>query len=440
MNPVLWQAQKVRPEHPIILAPCIDLSKPCQTFSTNRALPHGANLLLFRCCILILYLQMFTQFFNWRIGLAAIAIAIVSGSIFYSNYLAKKIAAEERLKIEQWVEAVKDISDSTVSPTNLSGKILVENNKDIPIIAVNEKDSIFESNNLDSLRIKNEPGYLGKKLKEFKLLHPPVSWTNPVNSLQKNRLYYGESALLKEVRYYPLIQLFIVALFIIITLIAINTRNKSTQNQVWAGMAKETAHQLGTPLSSLQGWVELLKDQPGNEKIAIEMIKDVDRLKLVSDRFGKIGSTPQLEEMNVIEQVETMMAYIKRRSTDKVSFAIDSFGATVILAKINAPLFDWVIENLLKNALDAMEGKGTINVSIKKETAEVLIDVTDTGKGISKQNIANIFKPGFTTKKRGWGLGLSLSKRIIEQYHKGELFVKNSESGKGTTFRVVLKK
>jgi signal transduction histidine kinase len=383
---------------------------------------------------------MFTQFFNWRTGLAAIAIAIVSGSIFYSNYLAKKIAAEERLKIEQWVEAVKDISDSTVSPTNLSGKILVENNKDIPMIAVNEKDSIFESNNLDSLRIKNEPGYLGKKLKEFKLLHPPVSWTNPVNSLQKNRLYYGESALLKEVRYYPLIQLFIVALFIIITLITISTRNKSTQNQVWAGMAKETAHQLGTPLSSLQGWVELLKDQPGNEKIAIEMIKDVDRLKLVSDRFGKIGSTPQLEEMNVIEQVETMMAYIKRRSTDKVSFAIDSFGETVIRAKMNAPLFDWVIENLLKNALDAMEGKGTIIVSIKKETAQVLIDVTDTGKGISKQNITRVFKPGFTTKKRGWGLGLSLSKRIIEQYHQGELFVKNSESGKGTTFRVILKK
>jgi signal transduction histidine kinase len=425
---------------PIISAPGIDLSKPGLTFGTDRVLACGANLLLFRCCILILYLQMFTQFFNWRTGLAIIAIAIVSGTIFYSNYLAKKIAAEERLKIEQWVEAVKDISDSTVSSTNLSGKILVENNKDIPMIAVNEKDSIFESNNLDSLRIKNEPAYLGKKLKEFKMLHPPVSWTNPVNSLQKNRLYYGESALLKEVRYYPLIQLFIVALFIIITLIAINTRNKSTQNQVWAGMAKETAHQLGTPLSSLQGWVELLKDQPGNEKIAIEMIKDVDRLKLVSDRFGKIGSTPQLEEMNVIEQVETMMAYIKRRSTDKVSFAIDSFGETAILAKINAPLFDWVIENLLKNALDAMEGKGTIRVGIKKETAQVLIDVTDTGKGISKQNIAHVFKPGFTTKKRGWGLGLSLSKRIIEQYHQGELFVKNSESGKGTTFRVILKK
>ena len=383
---------------------------------------------------------MFTQFFNWRTGLAVISIAIVSGTVFYSNYLAKKIAVEERQKIEQWVEAVKDISNPNVSPTNLSGKILIENNKDIPMIAVNEKDSIFESNNLDSIRIKSDAAYLRNKLKEFKALHTPISWVNPVDSLQTNRLYYGESSLLKEVRYYPLIQLFIVALFIIITLIAITTRNKSTQNQVWAGMAKETAHQLGTPLSSLQGWVELLKEQPGNEKIATEMIKDVDRLKLVSDRFGKIGSTPQLEEMNVIEQVESMVAYIKRRSPDKVSFGINSFGEIAIMAKINAPLFDWVIENLLKNALDAMEGKGGISVIIKKEAMQVLIDVTDTGKGISKQNIAKVFKPGFTTKKRGWGLGLSLSKRIIEQYHKGELFVKNSETGKGTTFRIVLKK
>jgi signal transduction histidine kinase len=409
---------------------------PGVTFGADPV-ADGANLLLFGCCFLILYLQMFSQLFNWRSGLALIAIAIVTGTIFYSNYLAKKIAADERLKIEQWVEAVKDISNSAATPTNLSGKILVENNKDI---AVNEKDSIFEGNNLDSFKIKNDAGYLAHTLKEFKALHPPVSWTNPVDSLQKNRLYYGESALLKEMRYFPLVQLFIVALFIIITLIAISTRNKSTQNQVWAGMAKETAHQLGTPLSSLQGWVELLKDQPGNEKIATEMSKDVDRLKLVSDRFGKIGSTPQLEEMNVLEQVETMMAYIKRRAPDKVNFSINSFGETFIPAKINAPLFDWVIENLLKNALDAMDGKGAISIALKKETTQVVIDVTDTGKGISKQNIPNVFKPGFTTKKRGWGLGLSLSKRIIEQYHRGELFVKNSETGKGTTFRIVLKK
>ena len=193
---------------------------------------------------------MFTQFFNWRTGLAVIAIAIVSGTVFYSNYLSKKIASEERQKIEQWVEAVKDISNTNASPTNLSGKILIENNKDIPMIAVNENDSIFESYNLDSFSIKNDTSYLRNKLKEFKMLNPPINWINPIDSLQTNSLYYGKSSLLKEVRYYPLIQLLIVALFIIITLITITTRNKSTENQVWAGMAKEAAHQLGTPLSS----------------------------------------------------------------------------------------------------------------------------------------------------------------------------------------------
>jgi signal transduction histidine kinase len=246
--------------------------------------------------------------------------------------------------------------------------------------------------------------------------------------------------LLQEVRYYPIIQLLIVALFIIITLIAISTRNKSTQNQVWAGMAKETAHQLGTPLSSLQGWVEILKDNPDCEKIVKEMSKDIDRLKLVSDRFGKIGSSAQLEEIDIVEQINQMVAYIKRRATEKVSFSVNTNGEDEIVAMINGPLFDWVIENLLKNALDAMEGKGSISVNIKNAPTQVTVDVSDTGKGISKQNIAKVFKPGFTTKKRGWGLGLSLSKRIIEQYHKGELFVKASEVGKGTTFRIVLKK
>jgi signal transduction histidine kinase len=232
----------------------------------------------------------------------------------------------------------------------------------------------------------------------------------------------------------------VVALFIIVTLIAIQTKNKSTQNQVWAGMAKETAHQLGTPISSLEGWVEMLRESPGNEKISIEMSKDVERLKLVSDRFGKIGSTPKLEPHDIIFQVEKMVNYIKRRSTDKVNFVIHDFGQQDVTAMINVPLFDWVIENLLKNALDAMDGHGSITVSIKAETTQVIIDVTDSGKGISKKNIPMVFKPGFTTKKRGWGLGLSLSKRIIEQYHKGELFVKSSEINKGTTFRIVLKK
>jgi signal transduction histidine kinase len=237
-----------------------------------------------------------------------------------------------------------------------------------------------------------------------------------------------------------LIQLFIVALFIFITLTTIATRNKSTQNQVWAGMAKETAHQLGTPISSLEGWVEMLKDDKQNEKIAVEMSKDVERLKLVSDRFGKIGSTPKLEPILISSQIENMVLYIKRRASDKVIFKLDNHHNDTLLAQINAPLFDWVIENLLKNALDAMEGAGTISIDIQDEIHKIKIDISDTGKGISKKNLQNIFKPGFTTKKRGWGLGLSLCKRIIEQYHKGSLFVKSSELGKGTTFRIILKK
>jgi signal transduction histidine kinase len=383
---------------------------------------------------------MFNSFLNWRTVLAIIAIAIVTGTVFYSNHLAKKIASEEKIKIEQWVDASKDVAAANTTELNLAIRILTENSKDIPMILVTEKDSIMDHRNLDSAKIAEDNSYLIDKLEEFKKLNEPIEWKNPLDSLQTNRVFYGESVLLKQVRYYPIVQLFIVALFIIITLIAISTRNKSTQNQVWAGMAKETAHQLGTPLTSLQGWVEMLKETPGMEKIVPEMSKDVERLRLVSDRFGKIGSTPQLELNDIVVQVENMVNYIKRRSTDKVSFSINTHGETEIKAMINGPLFDWVIEKLLKNGLDAMEGKGDLAVTLKSETAQVIVDVTDSGKGIIKKNISKVFKPGFTTKKRGWGLGLTLCKRIIEQYHKGELFVKNSEPGKGTTFRIILRK
>jgi len=214
---------------------------------------------------------------------------------------------------------------------------------------------------------------------------------------------------------------------------------RSVQNQVWAGMAKETAHQLGTPVSSLQGWVEMLKQNPDNSKIVTELEKDVNRLQLVSDRFGKIGSSPQLEKHDIISQVTTMMDYMKKRAPGKVNFSINT-NEKEIFARISPPLFDWVIENLLKNSLDAMEGTGDIKINIEDLPDKVNIDLKDTGKGIPLSMQQKVFKPGFTTKKRGWGLGLSLSKRIIEQYHKGEIFVKNSEPGKGTTFRIVLKK
>jgi signal transduction histidine kinase len=232
-----------------------------------------------------------------------------------------------------------------------------------------------------------------------------------------------------------------VAIFIFFTIYSITIRNTATQNQLWAGMAKETAHQLGTPVSSLEGWVEMLKESNTDPKTVQEIQKDVDRLKLVSDRFGKIGSKPNLEERDLIGQIRAMVEYIRKRATGKVQFNLQApRDRELLIARISGPLFDWVIENLLKNALDAIEGKGEITVTIRDQEKDIQIDVTDTGKGISAVNIQKVFKPGFTTKKRGWGLGLSLSKRIIEQYHKGQLFVKQSELGKGTTFRIVLRK
>lgn len=384
---------------------------------------------------------MFNQVFNWRSVLGLIAIAIVTGTIFYSNYLSKKIAHDEREKVDVWVQSLKTRATVTEQAAIDLTNTIASHNTDIPIIETDESDNPSgEGLNLDTTAIKKDSSYLRKKVTEFKQLNDPVVVELSKQPLIVNKYYYGKSKLQSEVSYYPIIQLFIVALFIIIVLITISTRNKSTQNLVWAGMAKEAAHQLGTPLSSLQGWIELLKENEGNEKLIAEMSKDVERLKLVSDRFGKIGSTPQLEAMNIIPHVENMVDYIRKRSPQKVKFNVNNYGASSATAMINAALFDWVIENLLKNALDAMEGRGIIAVDIKNETSAVLIDVSDTGKGISKKNIARIFKPGFTTKKRGWGLGLTLCKRIIEQYHKGELFVKNSEPGRGTTFRIVLRK
>ena len=275
---------------------------------------------------------------------------------------------------------------------------------------------------------------------EFKKLHSPIVLPISEKPYIANRYYYGESDLQKQVRYYPIIQLIILFLFIVIAIIAQRSRYQNTQNQVWAGLAKETAHQLGTPVTSLEGWIEVLRDISGTEKILPEVEKDVSRLKLISDRFGKIGSIPKLEEKNMVEQIGSMIDYIKKRASDKVTFSLNANGETNVPCMISPPLFDWVIENLLKNALDAMEGKGRIDINIYDEAASVIIDVKDTGKGISKLNVPNVFKPGFTTKKRGWGLGLTLTRRIVEQYHRGHIFVKSSETGKGTTFRIVLNK
>ena len=368
------------------------------------------------------------------------ALLIIGGTVFYSRYLAKKIEREEHQRIEEWVQATKLTAgaDSQTDALNLS-TLIITNNEDIPLILTTEGDTIIDSRNLDSTEIKADINYVGKQLAVFKQMHDPVLLQISQQPVTTYKVYYGNSDLLNEVQYYPIVQLVIVALFIIISLALIFTQNKSTQNQVWAGMAKETAHQMGTPLTSLHGWVELLKDMPGNEKLVVEMEKDVDRLKLVSDRFGKIGSAPQLVETNLTEQIRQMQEYMRRRASGRVEITFDK-PAEDVMALISPPLFDWVLENLMKNALDAMEGKGKLAITLSETTSSSIVDVADSGKGIPAANIKKVFNPGFTTKKRGWGLGLTLCKRIMEQYHRGQLFVKSSEPGKGTTFRIVINK
>jgi signal transduction histidine kinase len=384
---------------------------------------------------------MFQQIINWRLLLALIGIGIVTSTIFYSQYVARKIALEERNRVIAFGQSLKmkAISDNP-DIINFTNQIAVEND-DIPIIETDDKNNPTGTYaNLDSLIIAKDSNYLRKMVQRFANSNEPVPVEVTKEPQVTLKYFYGPSKLQAEVRYYPLVQLVIVGLFIIITILALRSSYRSVQNQVWAGMAKETAHQLGTPVTSLQGWVEMLRQNHSNEKIVTELEKDVGRLELITDRFGKIGSTPQLETRDIKSQIAAMVDYMKKRAPGKVNFSVNTGNEKEVLANISPPLFDWVIENLLKNSLDAMEGVGDIKINIENLPDKVNIDLKDTGKGIPLAMQRKVFKPGFTTKKRGWGLGLSLSKRIIEQYHKGEIFVKNSEPGKGTTFRIVLKK
>lgn len=383
---------------------------------------------------------MIKHLFNWKSWLFLIAIIIVSGTIVYSQYVAKQIAIEERKNVEAWVEAERTILNaSETSNINLASKISSEN-KEIPIIEVDELDQPTGNFiNLDSAKVKTDSNYVNNQLRAFKQYN-----NNPIVLVIKevpytvNKYYYGKSKLLKEVEWYPIVQLIIVTLFILIVFISLQSQYKSEQNQLWASMAKETAHQLGTPVSSLEGWLEILKEKKENEAIVPEIAKDINRLLLITDRFGKIGSTPKLSLHQPVEQVLAVVSYIKKRSNDQVIFTFDSGNLEALQVNLSSTLFDWVFENLLKNALDAMDGKGAIHINFEKNNSQLFIHVSDTGKGIAKQHVNNVFKAGFTTKKRGWGIGLSLSKRIIEQYHNGKLFIKWSEQGKGTTFTVVL--
>ena len=372
--------------------------------------------------------------FKWSSLLIFIAILFVCATIFYSTYVAGKIANTEKKYVREWIEAQQTILNSKDSSNlNLATQISADN-VDIPIIETNEK-GIPTGNalNLDTASIASDSLYLTKKLAEFKTFSKaPIIVVISDSPYVANHYYYGPSKLLKEVEWYPYIQLLIVALFVFIAISTLRTRYKNEQDKLWLGMAKETAHQLGTPVSSLQGWITLLKEKETKDPIVFEIEKDIERLQLISDRFGKIGSAPQLTRSNPFTEIESMVAYMKLRSSKQVVIECDLPNEVFVM--LSAPLFDWVLENLIKNALDATEGSGKITILASVQNKQVNITITDTGKGMDSETANQIFEPGYTTKKRGWGLGLPLSKRIMETYHQGKLFIKRTEPEKGTTF------
>ena len=347
------------------------------------------------------------------------------------------MAQEERNKVELWAEATKKIAGSQLN-TNvdllLSANIL-EKNKTIPIIVIDSLGNIKEDKNINYAPNRRDI-VLHQELEKMKADNEPIMIDLGGN--QKQYLYFRESYLLRNLKVFPLIQLFVVFVFIVVAYLAFSSSRKAEQNQVWVGMAKETAHQLGTPISSLMAWIELLKMQNIDPFLIQEFEKDTNRLEKITERFSKIGSSPELQNQNIVDVLNTTISYLKTRSSSKIIFETNFQDTDAYYAPLNSALFSWVIENLCKNAIDAMDNQGKISFSARIKENNILLDVTDTGKGIPKSMFKTIFQPGFSTKKRGWGLGLSLAKRIIENYHKGKIFIKSSELNKGTTFRIVL--
>ncbi len=372
----------------------------------------------------------------WKLMLFLIAVAIGLSSLLYTNKLVKTLSQEEIKKIKLWAEGVRQIANIENLNQDISFVVeVITNNKTVPVILVDEEEKIITSRNLDTSKMRDEK-YIKKQLSLMKKTGEKIEIE--LAQGHKNFVYYRESTLLSQLFYYPFIQLGVIFLFILVSYFAFSVSRKAEQHQVWVGMSKETAHQLGTPISSLMAWIEILKLQNLDEEILKEISKDVKRLELISDRFSKIGSKPKLENLNLADILKTSVKYLKTRTSKRVKYILNLPKEEIIIP-INLALFEWVIENLCKNAVDAMNGLGQININLINQTQVIYIDIKDTGKGILKTNKKNIFKPGFTTKKRGWGLGLSLTKRIIETHHGGKIFVKNSEVGKGTSFRIVLK-
>ena len=388
---------------------------------------------------------------KWKFVLIGFAILIGISSLFVTNMLVKELKLEERKKIELWAAATNQLVNLTgEGDFSLAIKVISENNN-IPVILVDDCDTILESRNFEiytkvdsfffSIGILSPteitPEFLRKELTSIKENGEAPIEVPIIGDTQW--IYYKDSVLLNRLRFYPIYQLGFIGIFMFIAYFIFSSSRRSEQNQVWAGMAKETAHQLGTPLSSLMAWLELLKSKEGMKEMVVEMEKDNIRLETITARFSKIGSKPNLETINIIELLKESTHYLKSRFPEKVNIKMN-FEKEEVLVPVSQVLLNWVIENICKNAVDAIKGKGEIEVCVIEEKTHVLINISDNGEGINRSILKNIFKPGVTSKKRGWGLGLSLSKRIVEQYHKGSLFVMQSEKGVGTTFTIKLPK
>jgi two-component sensor histidine kinase len=379
--------------------------------------------------------KIYEMYRHFRLVFIVIGAAIVIISTFYSNRLAKSLALEEQKKIEIWAEATRQfiLADEH---TNVDFVLsIIEGNTTIPVIIVDEKDQLLHSRNVVEPQNNIDEFYVSeiKRLKsKRKAIEVKIEGANQF-------IYYDDSLLLKKLYYFPYIQLGVIIVFLFIAFFAFSSTKKAEQNRVWVGLSKETAHQLGTPISSLLAWVDILKSRHEEDKLIDEMAKDVNRLRIIAERFSKIGSAPDLNIVSLNETLATAVQYISNRTSQKVAIECHYEDENPVFVKLNIPLFEWVIENLCKNAIDAMDGIGRIDIYISQNENNIILDVKDTGKGIEKKSYKTIFNPGFTTKKRGWGLGLSLAKRIIEEYHGGKIFVKSSEINFGTVFRILLK-
>lgn len=364
---------------------------------------------------------------------AAIVIAIAS--VVISDVLIRSLAQEERQKIEVWAEATRAMSGEPNQNMALILKV-IQGNTFIPVLWCNDRDSVMDQKNMQ-LPEKNVDTFLKNKVRELKEKNPPILIDMEDGTFQY--IYYDDSIILKRLLIYPYVQLSVVFIFILIAFLALASTKKAEQNKVWIGLSKETAHQLGTPISSLIAWIEYLRTKDIDPSLLDEMNKDVKRLETIAERFSKIGSNPDPVPVDIRNSLHLALDYMKTRISSKVKI-VTCYPEEPVRVLMHDSLFAWVIENLTKNAVDAMEGQGEIVFRLENRKKTVRIDVTDTGRGIPKSKFKTVFNPGYTTKARGWGLGLSLVKRIIESYHRGKIFVKNSEPGKGTTFRIELRK